>query len=330
MGLLRRSLLRHSSRSVHPDRPLSNHYLGPDSARGFCGGARRTIRTMRCWESAAPSTHLRLPVAALVTTCARGGLDRYPEMPVETLALALRSCSAMGPQIRLVAFVLSVRLVACTGVEATREESDASTEDAAPLSACRVDGDCDDGVYCNGEGTCDAQHPEADPLTHCVTGQAPIVCDDGIACTSDHCDEAQRQCSFEVPDQDGDGHGDATCRDAEGTPLGDDCDEAHVTVYPGAGELCDGLDNDCNGGADELALCGLCEDGVGACDAGDRSGCDTSRSDEENCGRCGRRCHRKATCVASGGGFDCVCDHGYEGDGVTCKRPPMHDRPPRH
>lgn len=270
----------------------------------------------------------------------------------------------MGLPLRLVAFVLSVLLVACTGVDVIREEPDASNEDAAPPSGCQVDGDCDDGVYCDGEESCGAQHPDADVLTGCVIGQAPIVCDDGIGCTSDHCDEAQRQCSFEVPDQDGDGHGDGTCVDADDTPLGDDCDDrngsrypgnteicvpgttaamrdedcdettlgdrdldgdghtdqrccnpdstgrtvcgddcddGHITVYPGAGELCDGLDNDCNGRADDLALCG---------------GCD-------------QRCHRNATCVARGVSFDCVCDHGFEGDGVTCKHPPMHGRPPR-
>lgn len=44
-------------------------------------------------------------------------------------------------------------------------------------------------------------------------------------------------------DADGDGHGDALC----GAAPGDDCDDTHKTVYPGAPELCDGLDNDCNG-----------------------------------------------------------------------------------
>jgi hypothetical protein len=65
-------------------------------------------------------------------------------------------------------------------------------------------------------------------------------------------------------DQDGDGHGDAQ---AEATMLcfdddtagyvtsNDDCNDADPTTYPGAEEICDGLDNDCNGQVDDSDLC---------------------------------------------------------------------------
>ena len=47
--------------------------------------------------------------------------------------------------------------------------------------------------------------------------------------------------------------------------IADDCDDAQSTVYPQANELCDGLDNDCDGnsdvgflGKDEICLADNC------------------------------------------------------------------------
>jgi len=39
-------------------------------------------------------------------------------------------------------------------------------------------------------------------------------------------------------------------RDGDGVPEGEDCDDAHASVFPGASEVCDGLDNDCDGQVD--------------------------------------------------------------------------------
>lgn len=44
-------------------------------------------------------------------------------------------------------------------------------------------------------------------------------------------------------DNDGDGYNDDSCG-------GNDCDDSNATVYPGAAEICDGRDNDCDGGVD--------------------------------------------------------------------------------
>ena len=63
-------------------------------------------------------------------------------------------------------------------------------------------------------------------------------------------------------DSDGDGYGKASSSvTACAAPTGyvaqsGDCDDTNSTVYPGAPELCDGLDNNCNGEVDERLNCG--------------------------------------------------------------------------
>lgn len=56
-------------------------------------------------------------------------------------------------------------------------------------------------------------------------------------------------------DDDFDGFGDvelfACDMPPAGSSIGGDCDDDNATVYPGADELCDGLDNNCNSTVDE-------------------------------------------------------------------------------
>ncbi len=73
-------------------------------------------------------------------------------------------------------------------------------------------------------------------------------------------------------DSDGDGHGNpavsiASCTQPAGYVLaGDDCDDTKPAVHPGATEVCDGLDNDCDGTVDNGGGTALCSDGA-ACSA---------------------------------------------------------------
>ncbi|MBX3245640.1 MAG: lamin tail domain-containing protein [Myxococcales bacterium] len=66
-------------------------------------------------------------------------------------------------------------------------------------------------------------------------------------------------------DEDGDGYG-------EGCALGPDCDDDDATVNPGATEVCDGRDNDCDGNVDEEVAGPLCGLTAGVC-AGARARC---------------------------------------------------------
>jgi hypothetical protein len=89
--------------------------------------------------------------------------------------------------------------------------------DADGWEACR--GDCDD----------------ADPA---VTPIAEEVCGDGL---DNDCDPETSE------DGDLDGDGLSSC---DG-----DCNDASAVAYPGGLELCDGLDNDCDGAADNVLSC---------------------------------------------------------------------------
>jgi len=144
---------------------------------------------------------------------------------------------------------------------------DGGTDGGAPTE-CFTNADCDDGLHCNGEETCDPTASEADPVTHCVAGAA-VVCDDGIACTVDECIESSRSCLSEPPDDDSDGHTDGACLDGDGEPLGDDCDDSDPGRYPGNLEVCvvgaasEAVDEDC----DPTTFGLMDEDGDGAIDS---------------------------------------------------------------
>lgn len=107
--------------------------------------------------------------------------------------------------------------------------------DAPEGTECTRDGQCDDEIFCNGDELC--------IKGYCALGKQPS-CDDGVECTSDACDEGRWGCRHEAPDQDGDGHGDPACVGSDGASLGDDCDDADPSRYPGAEEVCDALDED--------------------------------------------------------------------------------------
>jgi cysteine-rich repeat protein len=109
---------------------------------------------------------------------------------------------------------------------------------------CSDDARCDDGDPCNGTETC---MNAGTATSRCVAGTAP-TCDDRDPCTIDSC-TVGFGCRHILRDNDGDGFAPVVA----GSECGTDCDDDNSRVFPGAAELCDGRDNDCDGMIDEEA-----------------------------------------------------------------------------
>jgi hypothetical protein len=152
---------------------------------------------------------------------------------------------------RIAALVLLGASVSGCGSRTTVQSHDGPP----PEPECSQDSDC--------VGVGDRCFPVA-----CVSGVCqdapPVDCDDRDICTTDRCEPASGACSH-VPatlDLDGDGYRAPLPAKRAGEPnsCGNDCDDRNASAHPGGQEVCDGVDNDCNGVIDDgagLALSGM-------------------------------------------------------------------------
>lgn len=169
----------------------------------------------------------------------------------------------------LIPLMVLVFVIAACGSEhpATSDgasESMDATSDGSAGSICRTNADCDDRIACTDDictsmatiircihtvqpARC-AGGQTCDPRRGCVPGQActrDMDCQDSNQCTvRERCDSAARVCLYDYLDGDEDGEPPRVCG-------GNDCNDSDRSIGPFAGELCDGIDNNCNGQADE-------------------------------------------------------------------------------
>jgi len=156
-----------------------------------------------------------------------------------------------------------VALAACTGGPGSKKDASQADDSASDTGAPSVD-----TCYADRDG--DGYGDPDDPLPGCARGVADSGdcddLDDDVHPDADElCDDIDQDCDGQVDedpvdglpfyeDADGDGYGvDSVvlaCALGDGAALyGGDCDDADPTISPGAEELCDEIDQDCDGTA---------------------------------------------------------------------------------
>ena len=130
-----------------------------------------------------------------------------------------------------------------------------------PVIACNVDTDCGvDGfsgaLFCFNSGvgqnhvdhSCQNAGTSASFCTTFFTTHLVEACGVG-----ESCNDSDAMCYLDSVDEDGDGFDNLTPGDVNDDGNDLDCDDNDSSVYPGAYEICDGKDNDCDGLIDEGA-----------------------------------------------------------------------------
>ncbi|MFN2427192.1 MAG: MopE-related protein [Candidatus Binatia bacterium] len=183
----------------------------------------------------------------------------------------------------------------CTGGGAVECGSDSACvvpNTCNPATGCSATKlDCNDGIGCTTD-VCDA-------VDGCANLPDDFACNDDDPCTVDTCD-VLLGCTHtldpacEGQDSDGDGYVGA----GDG---GDDCNDGDAAVHPGAAELCNGNDDDCDSTADD--------------------GFDVGAACESPANDCGSKVAGVTGCAADGLGTECgaVMPPNPAGYGEACE-----------
>jgi hypothetical protein len=166
----------------------------------------------------------------------------------------------------------NVGVVECVSGQIIESCTPLPQEELTDMTCDRRDGDCDglvDEDYqitdtncgigeCASTGQMECQNgAEVDSCTEGTPGTE--VCGDGV---DQDCNGSDLSCS----DVDGDGDG--------VTPGDGDCDDNNDAVYPGAADMvCDGVDNNCDGTADDGYVATATSCGIGECSSTGQTTC---------------------------------------------------------
>ncbi len=175
-----------------------------------------------------------------------------------------------------------------------------------PPPSCQSDGDCDDGLFCNGAETCNLG------TGACEAGTAPN-CDDGVSCTDDSCNEGSDSCDNTPNDGLCDNglfcDGSETCSATLGCQAGTapDCNDGIACTGDSCNEGSDSCDNTPNDGlCDNGLFCDgdeVCNPAVGCEDGPDP--CSGSQTCNESTDLCegGGACSHSADFESGAGGW---------------------------
>lgn len=184
----------------------------------------------------------------------------------------------------------------------------------APDASLPCSSGCDDNIPCTDDicapaGVCEHRRLHARCATRQICDRAlgciaspPCAnatdCADDDPCSIEMCEASTATCTFSILDNDSDGDPPRVCG-------GTDCDDANASVHVGGVDVCNGIDDNCNGEIDEDF---------------------DLPNNPENCGMCGHVCASDEVCVTgvctSCGMLDAPCCAGtcYNGEctGGTC------------
>ncbi|AKF04232.1 MopE-related protein [Sandaracinus amylolyticus] len=229
------------------------------------------------------------------------------------------------------------RATACGGPDCDDDDRDRFSGNTEVCDAAAHDEDCDAATF----GARDADGDGIDSVACCnVDGAGARVCatdcDDDAAAVypgaTEVCNDVDDDCDMLVdegrrltlwPDADDDGRGDddaaaapmSGCAEREGwVLLRGDCDDGEPTRHTGASEVCNAIDDDCDGLVDDV------NPGVVVCQSGQSVAC-VNACGAAGTSTCRADCLGYATCVASEACNGCDDDaNGAIDDGFECAR----------